>query len=420
MISAGILTGISCSKNNDIPEADAAYVVFAWNDLGMHCLSPAFNELVILPPFNTVHVQVVRKGNPPQIVTSGFSVDYTIVNNSFSAGKREYGGFWTHFTALFGGTRPADNIGLTGSGLMGTMKVNAGHFTAEGIPVVPVDDAGNWDPYQVMEVRVKDGSGKLLATTQATVPVSDEINCAKCHSEGTSTVFANILRDHDDEEKTSLISQMPVLCARCHGSPALGTSGPGLSGKYLSQAIHGFHASKGASCYDCHPGNTTKCSRSLAHQGASGNGNCVGCHGNMATIASSVKTGRIPWVNEPECITCHSGVSGVSTPATLYRNATGHGNLYCAACHGSPHAMVPSSEAKDNFQPNQYQGSKIKSIGSCGVCHKDSRGEDDREEFAETHEGAKPKKKNSCHVCHTAVPGNTPSWPHGYSWKNSN
>lgn len=420
MIITGILIGISCSKDDDVPEVDTAYAVFAWNDLGMHCLNPTYNELVILPPYNTVNVQVVRKGNPPQVVTSGLTVEYNILNNTSSVGKREYGGFWTHFTALFGGTKPANDIGLTGTGLAGTMKPKSDHFSAEGMPVVPVNDAGTWDPYQVIEVKVKDGSGNLLATTRATVPVSDEIDCAKCHSGGTSTAFTNILKAHDEEENTTLVSLKPVLCAKCHGSPALGTTGPGSSGKYFSQAIHGSHATRGASCYDCHPGNTTKCSRSSAHMGASGTGNCVQCHGDMANVALSIKSGRVPWVSEPGCATCHSGVTGVATNATLYRNATGHGNLYCTACHGSPHAMYPSAEAKDNFQPDQYQGSKIKSIGSCGVCHKDSRGEDDPEEFMEKHGGTKPDKKTSCHVCHTAVSGNTASWPHGYSWKNSN
>ncbi|MGZ5453434.1 MAG: hypothetical protein ACXW2R_04320, partial [Candidatus Aminicenantales bacterium] len=43
------------------------YVAFAWNDLGMHCLNPTYDQGVILPPYNTVWVQVVKRGNPPQI-----------------------------------------------------------------------------------------------------------------------------------------------------------------------------------------------------------------------------------------------------------------------------------------------------------------------------------------------------------------
>jgi hypothetical protein len=421
LLLAGIILIYSCKKdNNPSPIAGGEYVVFAWNDLGMHCLNPSYDELVILPPYNTVNVQVVKRGNPPQVITTGINVEYNLLNNTTSYGKREYGGFWTYFSDLFGGTAPANDIGLTGTALDGTMAVRSDHFTAEGMPVVPVNDDGVWDPFQVIEIRVKDGSGNLLASTRATVPTSDEINCAKCHSGVSSSAFTNIIQTHDEEEGTSLNNQKPVLCASCHGSPPLGTSGPGISGKYLSQAIHGFHASEGASCYDCHPGTTTKCSRSVAHMGTNTDGNCTTCHGDMANVASGIDNGRVPWASEPKCVTCHTNVDGVETYTTLYRNSTGHGNLYCSACHGSPHAMYPSREAKDNYQPNQYMGSNIKTIGSCGVCHDNSRGEGAGDEFAETHGGTNPEHKNACHVCHTVVPSTTGSWPHSYTWENTN
>ena len=109
--------------------------------------------------------------------------------------------------------------------------------------------------------------GNIVATTRATVPTSDEINCAKCH--GTDA-FNDVLAKHDDKVGTSLMQSKPVLCAKCHGSEALGVSGRGSSGKYLSEAIHGYHADKGASCYDCHPGQTTKCNRSIKHTAADG------------------------------------------------------------------------------------------------------------------------------------------------------
>jgi hypothetical protein len=417
----GMVLLFSCEKeNSNIPAAGSDYVVFAWNNLGMHCLNPSYDELVILPPYNTVEAQVIKRGDPPQIITSGLIVEYTMLNNTYSYGKREYGGFWTYFTELFGGTPPPNDIGLTGTALSGTMTAGGNHFTVEGMPVVPVNDDGVWDPFQVIEIKVKDASGKLLATTQATVPTSDEINCAKCHSEGTSTVFTNILMSHDNSSGTTLVDQKPVLCASCHGSPALGTSGPGSSGKYLSQAIHGFHATKDASCYDCHPGSTTKCSRSRAHMGTADDGNCTACHGDLANMALTIENGRIPWVTEPKCVTCHTDVSGVETSDALYRNSTGHGNVYCTACHGSPHAMYPSREAKDNYQPDHYQGANIKTIGSCGVCHDNSRGEGSGGEFSETHGGKKPGVKNACHVCHTAISASTADWPHAYTWKNSN
>jgi hypothetical protein len=157
-----------------------------------------------------------------------------IINNTNSFDKRQYGEFWTNFTALFGGAAPANNIGLTGTPLAGRLTLKTNHFTAGGIPFVPVYDAGIWGSFQVIEEKVKDSSGNLLATTHATVPTSDEINCAKCHTEGNGTVFSNILKAHDDKNGTNLINQKPVLCAKCHGRPALGTSGPSTSGIYFS------------------------------------------------------------------------------------------------------------------------------------------------------------------------------------------
>jgi hypothetical protein len=402
----------SCTKANN-PASDE-YSVFAWNDLGMHCLNPSYDKLVILPPYNNVLAQVIKKGAVPEIVTTGITVSYKIINNTTSYNKRSYGGFWDNASKLFGVTL-ARNIGLKGNGLSGDMSAAEGHFIAEGIPVVPVDDNNTWSPYQVAEITVKDANGNTLAQTRATVPTSDEISCSKCH--GTNA-FDDILSKHDSEHGTSFTStsNQPILCAQCHPTPALGINTG--SQMYLSRAIHGSHSSRGASCYDCHPGATTKCSRSLSH--TSDNGNCTTCHGTMSTVASTIASGRIPWASEPACATCHTDVTGVSTGTALYRNSKGHGNLYCSACHGSPHAMYPSREPSDNYQPDQYQGSKIKTIGSCGVCHSSSRGESDLGEFAGMHGGKNPEKSIGCRACHTSIPSTTSNWPHAYTWKNSN
>jgi len=419
-----------CSKENDggstntpsvSPGTTGDYSVFAWNDLGMHCLNPSYDKLVILPPYNNVLVQVVKRGNPPTIVTDGITVSYKLTNNSTSYNKRAYGGFWDNYTKLFGpGTPPAHDIGMKGNGLTGNMTLSGDHYVAEGIPVVPVNDNSTWNPFQVAEITVKNSSGTILIQTQAMVPTSDEINCAKCHGSTTVNAFDDILAKHDLKHATklSVASNQPVLCASCHPSPALGiNTGPQ---KFLSQVLHGSHANKtGIGCYDCHPGATTKCNRSLAHSAT--DGNCTTCHGDMANVASSIASGRIPWGSEPACATCHTEVTGVTTGSTLYRNARGHGDIYCVACHGSPHAMYPSRETADNYQPNQYQGSKIKTIGSCGICHSSSRGESgDLNEFSGRHGGTSPKTSIGCRVCHTSVSSNTAKWPHAYTWKNTN
>ncbi len=51
-----------------VPASSKSYIVLAWNDLGMHCLNPTYDKAVILPPYNTVWAQVIKRGNPPRIV----------------------------------------------------------------------------------------------------------------------------------------------------------------------------------------------------------------------------------------------------------------------------------------------------------------------------------------------------------------
>jgi hypothetical protein len=229
----------------------------------MHCLNPTYDTAAILPPYNTLWTQVVRRGNPSEIVTSGIPLEYKITNNTYSDGKRAYGQFWDYDLELFGVDLVSDTgLNLVDSsiqnGLSGEMVFKGDHFQVDGIPVTPVDDSLGWNPYQVAEITVRDSGSAVIAQTGTTVPTSDEINCSKCHG---SNAFLDVLKNHDDDHGTSLLSQTPVLCSNCHGSPALGTTGPGTSGQYLSEAIHGSHADRGASCYDCHPGPTTGCSR---------------------------------------------------------------------------------------------------------------------------------------------------------------
>ena len=424
------------TNGHGIPATQDEYIVLAWNDLGMHCLNPTYDEAVLLPPYNTVWAQVIRRGNPPAIVTEGLTAEYRIVGNTSSYGKTDsfggvFAGFWDHAEALFGVALDHDT-GLNldeptlHNGLSGTMVARGDHFQVNGIPVTPVDDQGAWDPYQVAEITIR-SAGTIVAQTRATVPTSDEIHCSICHSQGEggttliggggASVFNNILLVHDalhgEEYPSPLADSKPVLCARCHGSPALGMTGPGSSEHYLSQAIHDSHTDRNTACYDCHPGPTTKCSRSLAHTAE--DGHCTACHGPMDQVAGTIESGaRVPWIGEPKCATCHTGVAGVDTGQTLYRNATGHGSIYCAACHNSPHAMHPSRETADRYQPLQYQQAAM-TIGSCAACHDDSRGEG-ASEFNEAHGGANGRV-TACRVCHTQVPANTAQWPHAFQWK---
>ena len=71
----------------------------------------------------------------------------------------------------------------------------------------------------------------------------------------------------------------------------------------------------------------------------------------------------------------------------------------------------------------QYQpySKSPKSLGSCGTCHDNSRGEEgDISEYEEVHGTDKPEEINGCFICHTAVYNTRDQWPHGYTWKNTN
>jgi len=429
LVLAGFLAACSTTSETsgvtpvEIPAASMSYIVLAWNDLGMHCLSPTYDQEVILPPYNTLWAQVIKRGDPPEIVTTGVSLEYRIVDNTYSYGKatasplRSYGQFWDNSFDLFGvSLDPDTGLNLVDpdvhNGLSGAMLLKDNHFEVDGIPVVPINDAGTWDPYQIAEIVVRDAAtGVELARTRATVPTSDEINCAKCHGQGD---VKSVLAAHDAAEETTFAEDgVPVLCADCHGSPALGQTGSGSSELYLSQAIHGFHSTMSVTCYDCHPGATTKCNRSTAHTTA--DGNCTTCHGTMTSIKSTITAGRVPWAQEPNCVSCHTFVAEVATGSTLYRNATAHNGISCPACHGSPHAEVPSDKAADNYQALQYQN-KALALGSCRVCHSSSKG-GGLMGIVDAHGGTQP---TSCMVCHTGpITTNNPlGFPHRFQQRS--
>jgi hypothetical protein len=116
---------------------------------------------------------------------------------------------------------------------------------------------------------------------------------------------------------------------------------------------------------------------------------CQSCHGTMNDVGSSTRTG---WLDQPNCQVCHQNgqrytsaivngslravvdnkfATNANTPAagvSLYRYSTGHGNLQCSSCHGSTHAIFPSSHAEDNVISNQIQGHSG-TIAECTACH---------------------------------------------------
>lgn len=362
-------------------QAANEWVVLAWNDLGMHCYNRDFQDLAVLPPYNTLWAQVIHVGDPPSIVTATVTVSYSFPDNTTSVTKSN---FWTYAQQLFGLAKPLPpDVGLTGKGLAGEMDAHGDHFRAEGIPLTEFRDGETAPyPYQLALVVARDkATGVELARTQTVAPVSTEMKCDVCHSDGgvediaTGRVETNILTLHDKEHgehyppghTTPLMQRRPVLCAECHASNALGAPGqPEIPN--LSKAMHAKHADvetpaeEGAAnfCYNCHPGPATQCLRDVMAQRGM---NCTNCHGSMEQVAQNVS----PWLNEPRCDGCHTAPAYAQNQV-LYRMSSGHGGVYCEGCHDSTHAIAPSTQLNDALKFVAWQG-HAGTLDTCTVCH---------------------------------------------------
>ena len=357
-----LLGGMLCLPFIDTTSDESTgYIVIAWNDLGMHCNGNDFSTIAILPPANNLRAQVIKVGSEsddPEIITQGVRVTYEVPGNTYSAGKTN---FWDFAERLYG-TKLDDNIGLNGFGMSGDMVAEDNYFKADGIPITAFtdDDLDNENPYQLALVKVFDLEGNLLAMSQPVIPVSGEIGCVSsgCHSSQQS-----ILNHHEDEDGFNP-NDTPVMCGKCHESISLPGAG-NAEAKSLSYRIHKEHAEKTDNCYSCHPGHNAKCLRGVHSQNLS----CQSCHGTLSEMANSIRNGRIPWEEEPSCgqSGCHNS-KYAPNHGKLFKDSKGHEGIYCNACHGSPHAILPSKESNDNLQNIALQG-YIGVLRECSVCH---------------------------------------------------
>ncbi|MFZ5774172.1 MAG: cytochrome ubiquinol oxidase subunit I [Thermodesulfobacteriota bacterium] len=408
------------------------YVLLAWNSMGMHCLTDDDAIFSLLPPANDLAAQLIKRGPTPEVVTSGVVLSYE-VEDGFGEPSKQVD-FWKHQNALFGTNQPVD-VGLAGQGMRGEMRPapDGKSFAADKVPVVPYPARGGFQPYPLFTLEARDSATKtVLATTRVVAPVSSEMGCRNCHGGGWRVAgvagFArktseDILAAHDRLNGTSLAKQAkagrPVLCQSCHADPALNAGGDPKR-LNLSAAMHGWHANflkgQGAeACSLCHPGASGGASRCLRGIHAKVGLNCTNCHGSIEDHALSLlkaeqnsgKAGaerlmrhlsprmvktvaeinpRTPWLNQPDCLSCHVGFAPPETDNAfnqwttggdaLYRNRSDEsGSLRCAACHGAPHAEYPATNPygpeRDNQQPLQYQGNHapIGANRNCQVCH---------------------------------------------------
>ncbi len=184
-----------------------------------------------------------------------------------------------------------------------------------------------------------------------------------------------------------LVNRTPIVCQTCHYSPALDLLqvGPNndngrvqANNQSMSRVMHNFHGLRnaagtgvstssndllfpymapagssrdtqtilGETCYQCHPGKTTKCLRgAMANAGVV----CQDCHGQMTQVGddfsknmpggsfilandyyTSSTTPRVPWANEPSCGSCHTGdfkSNLAGTAGTITNAVDTYGNI---------------------------------------------------------------------------------------------
>lgn len=421
----------------DIPAYDpdtASHVLLSWGTLGLKCITDADGFFTFLPPGSAVGAVLIRRDVVPEVVKDGVEITYA-APEGFKHPSRHVE-FWKYAPSLVG-KEPKPDQSAAGRGVDGTMALNetSGAFEAVGIPLVPFSDDGTITPYPLFTVTATDtATGQVLAETRTVLAVSSEMSCWRCHGGafrkdgvmGISGVTAEgILAVHDRRSGTDLASRAaagkPVACQSCHPDALFDATGdPKLLN--LSAAMHGFHANylsgRGEeACAVCHPDSPTGATRCQRDNHAQKGIGCARCHGYLedhaltvlrsekaagkdradifmknltprSVAAASEITPRLAWIQEPDCLTCHTDFQRpdlstarafnvwVKDRSGLYRNRKEDtGNMPCMACHGAPHATYPAKNPygrdRDNIQPIQYMGAAGPIGGGkrCDVCH---------------------------------------------------
>ncbi|QTA79790.1 Cytochrome c family protein [Desulfonema limicola] len=397
------------------------YILAARTGKGMHCISDSDKYFTFSIPGTDLYAQLIKRGESPELITDDVILSYKI-EDGFDT-PSSHTDFWKYSKSLTGQSIPQDT-GIYGKKTSGIMDFNEemGAYTARGIPVLPYENDGI-NPYPLLTIEAKDKTGKTLALTKVTAPVSTEMDCRHCHggswkNRGTGlsdNTAKNILSIHDRKNNTDLLKRAekgsPVMCQQCHNIDS-------KENLNFSAAIHGFHAGymKGKwadACASCHPGKpdgVTKAYRGIHKEAGL---DCIHCHGTMEDHALSLlqaetETGkkadklmaalesrvvknkqdikpRKPWINEPDCLNCHVDFQQPDAMETfnkwtqkeqdLYRMRTDQAGIMCAGCHGITHAIYPSNNPyetdRDNIQPMQYQNMPypLGANKNCKVCH---------------------------------------------------
>ena len=472
LLSILILT--ACDDDNeksnyqDKPTNNYKYTLLAWNDLGMHCMDGKdFSIFSILPPYNNLHTQLKDKNG--RLITNGVTLTYEAIKDKdgkINTSSSDKINFWQYSSKLFPNSNLSTDTGLMGNKVPSTtpneLKFNSTNrwWEAEGIPLTPYNNDGSKNYYPLVKVTAKDNKGNILVTSRVVLPVSDEMDCKRCHSSSAPTNSAkptagwvnnsnpekdfkyNILRKHDEKYpnatrdhidslkakgydynmsglEVTAKSGTPIFCAACHSSNALPGSGVDKI-KTLTQAIHGLHAkvtdpytnlsmdsSKNRNaCYACHPGTNTKYLRGamgdLKDNSGANTIQCQNCHGNLSAVGKSNRKG---WLDEPNCQACHHD-GKVETSAVT--------------ANGTLKSWADKTFATNSNTPTKglslYRFSTGHGKLQCEACHGSPHA------IYPAHNGDNLLSKDvqgysgligECIACHKSVPNTSSGGPHG-------
>ena len=378
------------------------YLLTAFSTTGMLFSADANPVFTLQRNGNKIAAQLIKRGTTPEVITNDITIRYTFDEHTTG---RQNQLFVRSDTFL-----PAQETS----------------FESKPIFIAPYTETGAFAPYPVALIEAVNADGIVLAKTQTVVPTSSEMGCKNCHTGGWKhTVGAgvsnqtgfDILAVHDKHNKTGLVALAKagntISCRSCHSEKTENLN--------LSTAIHSFHATMGLqganACNSCHPSAETGKTHFSRDIHATWEIDCTRCHGAIQDHALAllryedtrgVKQARVrmqqitptavdsvdeimprkPWVNMPDCTGCHDFTAKPDvTNATAFNKWTesaemrfsnrteNTGTIRCGSCHGSPHAVYPSTnpmgDDRDNLQPLQYQklAMPLGSTNNCATCH---------------------------------------------------
>jgi PKD repeat protein len=454
---------------------NGGYSLVGWNNLGMHCMDPDYAVFALLPPYNTIHAQLMDASGHLVTVPGGVTVTYQGVadpTGSINVSSQGKTNFWQYVQALFG-ANPAPDMGLAGKGMPGsantpqpmTFDPAKSWFIAEGIPITPRDDAGQPNRYPMMRLVARNAQGVELAQTDIVLPVSDEMQCSTCHATGGDPgaqpisgwvdlpdpmrdYRLNILRLHDERRAGSMvypnalaaagynagglyatvtIDGKPVLCAHCHASEAL--AAPGFAGvPPLTRSIHSRHATvmdddtgmsldsldNRKACYTCHPGSTTRCLRGAMGRAVAADGTlAIQCQSCHGNMSAVAAADRTGWLDEPTCQSCHTGTAAVNAGQIRFTSVFG--------TDGKPRQPVVPAYATNPDTPatglSLYRFSKGHGGLACEACHGSTHAEwpavHPNDNIQSTLLQGHEGVIAECDTCHNAQPSTVTGGPHG-------